>query len=395
MKKLLILFPVLLALGCGVTSPKRSSPQKVVAAEGQLADYKQSSTVPQLDILFVVDNSLSMERHQVNLANNINDFVNAFSKNATLDFHIGVETIWDSDPKHSPLVAAKHPLGQLIPLQDPDPNAPRGTPLMVNNQMPPRFVTRDTPNLTNVLARTIVLGDEVGPEFEEMFSPLEAFFTPQNLNGPNAGFYRPDAHLLVVFITDANDSTLDVGPEQLYDDLVAIKNNKRDLLHFYAILSPVGDNNCHKDLAGPPYKFTKLIAYSEGTILSLCSPTFGQELADFGQKLSVKVSRQVIHLDHVPDMDSPFTVTYGSQTIPQAGTDLDSGWVYEPDPNDQKVILGGKIKLNPEPGARISVNYTPIDFGGIPSGKTHVMTPQASPAPRAVVPQGPVPVQQP
>ena len=58
---------------------------------------------PKLDILFVIDDSRSMEPHQINLSRNIDRFVEGFSKERFIDFHIGVTGIWDSR-RYGPVV---------------------------------------------------------------------------------------------------------------------------------------------------------------------------------------------------------------------------------------------------------------------------------------------------
>ena len=56
---------------------------------------------PKVDILFVVDDSLSMLDHQKNYAHQVENLINAFAENKQLDFHIGVVTVFDkiSDDK--------------------------------------------------------------------------------------------------------------------------------------------------------------------------------------------------------------------------------------------------------------------------------------------------------
>jgi len=388
--RILSVLGLIFVAACGAQSPKRSSPQQQLSTTNVLADREQFGTSPKLDVIFVVDNSISMKNHQVDLATNIPKFVDAFTSNSLIDFHIGVVTIWDSYPGHAEIVAAQHPLGQLVPLKiwDPHDSSPIATrkeiPYLINGVTPAPFVTKDTPDLVPVLASTILLGEDYGPSFEEMFSPVEAFIQPANLNGPNKGFYRPDAHLLIVFITDANDSTIEVSPEQLYGDLLDLKGGQKDKIHIYSILATdFQGRSCKQDQAGPPYKFQKLSAYADGTILSMCSNTFGSDLAQFGNTLSVKVGRQEIKLSRIPDFNQPITISYGSQIIPLAkAPDFNNGWSY--DTTNQQIILGGQLKLKPEAGAKININFTPIDGDTLVRGAVQpiasIPLPTAAPA---------------
>jgi len=372
---ILVMGSLAILMDCGAQSPKRSAPQQVLTEENFSTDRLQFESTPELDVLFVVDNSISMRHHQVKLAQNINEFVKAFTSNAAIDFHIGVIAIYDSDVNHRDAVEAKHPLGHLIPLQDPNPNAAPGTPYMVNGKLQ-NFVSNDPKSsgfvdpasIVPVLSKTLLLGEDPGPQYEEMFSPVEAFFTPALLNGVNKGFYRPEAHLLIVWITDANDSTIGISAESMFRFLVDLKGGRRDLLHLYAIISPVNEL-CPKDQAGPPYKFNLLAAHSDGTILSLCSPTYGIELAKFSQTLKAQVGEQTIQLGRHPDAkNSTIKVTFGSQEIPLAtAPNYDEGWSYDPDPNVEQIKIGGNLKLKPEAGAKINIDFLPVDFKDIRS----------------------------
>ena len=66
-------------------------PTAVQTGEREVAEYD-----PRVDILFIIDNSKSMANHQTNLSNNIPKFVAAFKEIKSIDFHIGVTTVWDS-----------------------------------------------------------------------------------------------------------------------------------------------------------------------------------------------------------------------------------------------------------------------------------------------------------
>jgi hypothetical protein len=62
----------------------------------QTISVKRSVTKPMLDLLFVIDDSNSMDPHQKNLANAMSSFTKELSKLNLLDYRIGVTTIYDS-----------------------------------------------------------------------------------------------------------------------------------------------------------------------------------------------------------------------------------------------------------------------------------------------------------
>ena len=51
---------------------------------------------PQVDILFIIDDSDSMLNHQLLLQQNVHTLVQEIASTNAIDFHIGVTQIWDS-----------------------------------------------------------------------------------------------------------------------------------------------------------------------------------------------------------------------------------------------------------------------------------------------------------
>lgn len=89
---------------------------------------KDSATVitgPAVDLLFIIDNSGSMEGHQKNLAKNIDLLVGGIFKNPIIDFNIGVLT---TDAIYGDLSGN------------------------------PRIIRRETPNATDKLKQNLLVG---------------------------------------------------------------------------------------------------------------------------------------------------------------------------------------------------------------------------------------------
>jgi hypothetical protein len=342
---------LILVAACGTKNPPLEAPIQTFNATELDANQVQADVNSKVDILVVVDNSLSMDKHQKNLAVNVDKFVNAFAKNATIDYHFGVTTIYDSI-KFGTRVTKFNPQGQLVPLK------------LHGQEVPgPRFVTRDTPNGIDILRETIFMGTEQGPEFEESFSPVPAAISSQLAQGSNAGFYRPDAYLALIFITDADDSSPNLSPEELYSTLLAAKGDRSKIMAMGAIV-PIEANTCARDPSGPPYRITKFLTLVSGNILNLCSTDFGGDLAQIAVKMSEQVSRQVVRLPAVPD-PTTIEVKFGSQVIPP---DIKKGWAY--DPRDQSIVIGSGAELKPEPNAKISIRYVPVDISNERNGRT-------------------------
>lgn len=286
---------------------------------------------PQVDILFVVDNSGSMYAHQQNLAANISLFTSKFSRNSILDYNIGVVTTdmgyWRNDN------------GELV-----------GSP---------KVVTKTTPNADAILAKNLQVGTN-GSAVERSFDPVLKALEPQMLAGPNFGFYRPSAALAVIFITDAEDQSR-ANAMDTYAQLLNMKKGLAQKVLAYGVVVPSWVNDCPRDEWTAPDRiesFLKMVYNGKQgkNIFSLCDADFGAKIADMAKDI-VDIVGRVIYLNRVP-VRNTIKVTYGSIELP---SDKDKGWLFDSSRN--AIILGEKIDWNSQPfGSRVSVQYETAKF---------------------------------
>ncbi len=284
---------------------------------------------PSVDILFVIDNSGSMQPHQTNLSNNVNRFIQSFVKKNGLDFHIGVVT---TDMDNSGFGHSGPCCGVLT-----------GNP---------QFVQPSTPNFAQALARNMVVGTD-GSAQEQSFGPVIAALTEPNLSVGNVGFYRSKAHLAIIFVTDAEDQT-PVPIDSFLNFLVALKGDTAKVSVYGAIV-PSAETNCDRD---EPFSTPKRIeallskvSNAGNNILSLCSPDYGNRLASLGDDLLRRVG-SLIYLNRRP-VSGTIRVNFGSQNIP---ADPLVGFRYDAFRN--AIILGEKIVWSNQPaGTKVQVSY--------------------------------------
>jgi hypothetical protein len=189
---------------CSPESPKlvplpEAKPERVRDTSGIKVSFNRS-----VDILFVIDDSGSMSGHQFNLAKNIGLFTAGINANQVLDYHIGVLTSnMDSSPwRPAPGYGWK---GEL-----------NGTT---------KFITKKTPNASRELEANLKPGID-GSGTEVFFTPVQAALTPPLVGGVNAGFYRPDSYLALVFLTDAEDQSR-LSASDFYKFLLNLKKAMR------------------------------------------------------------------------------------------------------------------------------------------------------------------------
>lgn len=349
---------------------------------------------PQVDILFVTDNSDSMRTAQANLVKNIDKFSDGLVKNTQIDYHVGVISTWDNSERFATQKKDPYGIGELRFLKN-----------SKNESSNQRFVTRKEQNF---LASTLDIGvaalSDGGPENEEFFAPLMAALDKSGNGAPNDGFFRPEAQLVVILLTDADDSNKDITVKSVVDKLVEFKDGKKEKISVYGALVKASDNDTYKDWAlkvHPKYNprcfdMTKKVPVQNGLckngigperlegfilnmnakvgvtpkevrekyIMSIISKNFGSDLARIGSDIKVKVLTKEIFLTNVPVVENyqlQLRVRYGTpkelaagkgQIVPQTEN---GGWMYNAESNSVRVS-GDKLIA----GARFAVDLKAV-----------------------------------
>lgn len=331
----LLVSAVVVALtgGCAPESPKLvplpvAKPERVRDVSDVRVSFQRA-----VDILFVVDDSGSMSTHQQNLAKNIGLFTQGMKTNQTLDYHIGVLTSNMDYQPWRPVVGYGWK-GELNGVT--------------------KFVTKLTPGGDLELAKNLNPGVD-GSGTEVFFTPVEAALTPPLLNGANKGFYRPDAYLAIVFLTDAEDqSRLSAG--DFHKFLLGLKGGDADKIISYGVYIPSSVSNCQRSGEPIPRKLEEFFKLTKATTLGLCDADYGMKLAELGADLVRRVG-SILYLSR-PAVPETIKVTFGSQTIPNHP---DLGWIYDPTRN--ALIFGEAIDLLPEPaGTEIEVDFIAAEY---------------------------------
>jgi hypothetical protein len=335
MKKILNILSSLIFLVLASCSPKGENLylQGVEQKNFQIEDPNAVYFDPAVDILFVVDNSGSMDTHQQNLIKNIDLFTNAFLNNSVLDYNIGV-------------ISTDMELGGA----DTD-----GKLVGVGGS---NIVSRNTPNAINVLKNNLDLGT-YGSSSEMVFDPVYAALS-KHVNNANKGFYRSNATLVTIFVTDAEDQSMIMSPTKLQTFLLSLKNGDASKIISLGVIVPSGVNNCDRDAGADPVDIETFLNFfplkTQTNILNLCSPTYGSELSALASNIVNQIG-SVIYLNKLPKAGT-LKVTYGAIDLP---LDYKKGFSYDAARN--AVILGRDIDWRSQPsGSRIKVFYDAVKF---------------------------------
>lgn len=285
---------------------------------------------PSVDILFVVDNSGSMSFHQANLIKNIDKFVGAFTKRTNINYHIGVITSSMGYRSRSAECCGK--LNGI-----------------------PAYVDRTTTDGITVLSRNLRAGTD-GSTTEMFFDPVVAALSSPMIDNDNAGFLRKEAHLAIVFITDAEDQSSDHNLKETYDFLVNLKGNKAKVLS-YGVIVPSSVDNCPRDQGDAPVKieeFLNLMPNAGHNEYSLCDPEFGTHVAQIANDL-VRYVGNLIFLSRPPVLQS-IHVKFGTQEILR---DVKRGWSFDSAQN--AIVFGDDVVWTEQAtGTKVKVYYEAV-----------------------------------
>lgn len=320
---------------CSPASPKLK-PEPLVPNEKIVSANNEAFTRPSVDILFVIDDSGSMSSHQTNLKRNTDLFVNEFTKLKLIDYHMAVTSTtvdeWGSKAEDGHL----------------------------SNLGGKTYIDRNTMNGLDIIKKNMSLGTG-GGVYEKLFDPVALALSPPLVNGYNQGFYRPDAHLVIIYVTDTEDQSRSYTAQSFMDFLINLKNNNKNKILSYAAYVPVSQSGCPRDDSnqGKLEKFLDLNVNAGKNRVSLCDPSFGQKLVDFSKEIVNVVNKPII-LSRPPVVSS-IKVMYGTQEIP---SDPNIGWTFDPIQN--AIVFGPNLKLdeNQPQGTGIDVSFDSAYYPG-------------------------------
>ncbi len=306
--------------GCGA---------QTFAVEEESKNFGQQVTYnSEVDVLWVVDTSSSMAKHQNLLANQLPLFIEGL--NATgLDYQIGVTTMD---------MSGSGARGELL--------AQAGTPKVLN---------KNTPNLIGLLAGRIRAGESGSPVERGREAMMEAL----RLSSPgaaNEGFLRQDALLNVIFLTNEEDQSSNAI------DYVAALDFLKPLLpygdrswlaHFMGVTST--DSACKTaewGFASPGLRYMDLATANAGSKESICDADFKRALTNVRSRVLEVLTD--FPLDRDPKVETIRVFVDGVE-VPKSET---NGWSYREAANAIR-FHGTAI---PKAGARIKVDFDPAGF---------------------------------
>ena len=264
----------------------------------------EQEEIPVLDVLWVIDNSGSMMPFQTNLSSNISSFMNVFTQSGA-DYNMAVIT---TDRSH---------FSQVL--------------------------TPATPNVSSVLGNLVVTGT-MGSGHERGIQMSVNSLSDANYAGPGGTFFRQDAILVVIYVSDEPDYS---------------NPNWQSYISFFDTLKPQGGFIPYGVIGDTPtgcqyqtgtgtrtaqagYGYWDLIDHYGGNWYSICATDWGVQLQDLAGEVT---NRRTFVLSEADPIEETIAVYVNGQ--------LTTEWTY--DSNDNWVVFNeGHV---PEEGQTITIDY--------------------------------------
>ena len=220
----------------------------------EFADAAPPEQCDKMDIVFVIDNSGSMEEEQVNLASNYPAFIEVLEDyDYDLDYRVAVTTTGMDYTYNITL-----PIGGTMPSsQDGGDNGA----LLQRCDMTRSWIEHSDATPVETFACASQVGYS-GPNDEMPLAAMRAAFDDRISDGTNLGFLREDALLGVVFLTDEDDCSheeevtlgfaedlCDSQLEPVADYLSFLDTLKGDRAR-WAVAVIAGETDCDSDWGG-------------------------------------------------------------------------------------------------------------------------------------------------
>lgn len=273
----------------------------------------------QVDVLWVVDNSCSMDDELVTMSSNFASFIQAFAS-LDVDYHIAVVTTDMDDPQDS---------GQF---QGP-------------------WMDNKTPNLLGEFSDQVNQGTTGSGSEKGLAAVNAALSTPLVYSKLHSGFLRDEAALSVIIVTDENDDS-GLNTNNFSTWFRGLKKDP-ELARFNAFC---GDRflGCQDPFnsgitATGGDRYIDVVDATGGFFASICTSNYSSALEELsfssvGMNIDFPLSEEPQTLDGM-------TVTIDGTEWSQ---DADNGWSYDPDSNS--ITFHGEAI--PGPDEEVTVTYT-------------------------------------
>lgn len=281
-----------------------------------------------VDIIWMVDNSSSMLKHQERLSSQIPDLVKRL-KSLKLDIHMAVVT-------SSVSLDGRRFIGD------------------------PRYLSINTPDLESKLAQRLIVGEN-GSNNERGLESIQSVLSPSYLQDEGAGFFREDALLAIIAISDEDDKA---PPAVVGNNPVAYWTSFFDsikpvwpsgvrswVFNFIGVTALSSSCRTFNDYAEVGLTFMALAQVTEGRNETICNSNLSSAVANINARIIQIITDY--RLDKVPQIET-ITVYVNDALVPRSS---ENGWDYIPELNLIR-FYGSAV---PSSDVSIVIDFKPAD----------------------------------
>lgn len=284
-----------------------------------------TATTSETDLLFLIDDSGSMSTYQQLMAANIPTLIQEIVKRVGGSINAAVITT-DMDGMSGT------GMGKF-----------NGAPTVLNSSMT---------GFEAALSNRLMVGN-AGSGTEKHLDALNAAMTEPLLSTHNAGFIRPNAHLAVIMLSDAEDQST-IAPDQVVQTLTQLKGAGG--VSAYGFLIPSGapaKADCSRDdgVTGP-LRLESFLNALGGQEYNMCDTDWQTPLLKTAGQIVTQITRTV-RLPTEPVVTT-IEVTYGSSKL--VAGDMQNGWVY--DAKTMSVVVGPGFDFSKQ-AADLEIKFVP------------------------------------
>jgi hypothetical protein len=278
------------------SSPTRVNTEGLGDYYGWVTDEFEQETLKDIDILFVVDNSGSMNRVQTSLADNFDIFINIFAASG-VDYHIAFITT--------------------------------DNPIFVGEIVTPLFA--DPIGEANSQIRSI--GTYGSANEKGIDTSYESLRGAGNA-APGSEFFREDAKLVIIYISDEDDHS-SITPAVAATYFLALKMSSS----YVTAHAVIGDVPVGCGSAQPGHLYNDIAMLMSGTSLSICATDWGTPMEQLAVESMVNSSFKLsdnnpveqtieVTVDGIVSYDWTYDSIYNSvvfdvMSIPQNGQSIE------------------------------------------------------------------------
>lgn len=251
-----------------------------------------------VDILWIVDNSSSMLKHQQNLSAQVPELVSKLNA-LKMDYHMAVVTT---------------SMGGI----NPDGGRFIGTP---------KFLTASSANLVSSLKSRMIVG-EAGSNNERGLESMAASLSNSYLSNEGRGFFRDDALLVVIALSDEDDKSAVSNPASYYTQFLDgikspwVDGSRSWVFNFIGVIPTSTNCKTFNDYSESGLTFLDLVQTSGGVQESICSTNLSLAVANIRARIYQILTD--FKLTKIPLIET-ISVTINGQTIPRSNV---NGWEY-------------------------------------------------------------------